>query len=157
VSQIEGRADIALDAGNFMAVVWEELEKADGGQTLDCWAPDGVYDVKFMRIEGRDALRDWLLKRNTAAAPTGRHVTSNLHFDFSDWEPKRELTVRGVMIHYSGPHDDLSVPHKPAGIYDFSFHMRRGGKLGWELLKTIYNPVFVELPPAVRAQMGQTS
>ncbi len=59
MSQIEGRADIALDVSNFIALLREDLERNGESQVDDFHAEDFLYEAGDLVLNGREAIRSW--------------------------------------------------------------------------------------------------
>ena len=149
----ETTADIAFEVGNFISRFWEDMEK--GNSLYDSLAEEAVYDVKQLRLEGRQAICDFEAQRSAAVKSVSRHLMSNLQFDFSAWTERKEVTVRGVMTFYGGVGTGVLPVELPMSIYDFSFEVRRGGKFGWLMVKTLFEPIFVKRDDSIERYAGQ--
>jgi hypothetical protein len=147
------RADIAMELANIIAMSFEELEKSDGGRLPELLAEACLYDAKLLRVEGRQAFKDYLAKRDPSVRAVSRHLFNNPCFDFSDWEGDGQVTVRGVMTHYAGSEVPAVIGH-PFGIYDCSFTLRRGGAFGWEFHSMLYSPVFMASEDVIKAYVS---
>jgi SnoaL-like domain len=136
------RATIALDVNTFVSKFWEEMEQENS--LFDYLDEAAVYDVKAIRLEGREAIVNWSSQRTSTVQSVARHLITNLQFDFADWAEGEAVTVRGVMTFYGAVGKGVLPVDLPMSIYDFTFEVRRGGKYGWLMVKTIFEPVFVK-------------
>jgi SnoaL-like domain len=137
-----GRADIALDISNFMARFWEEIEKNEGANTADYFEESGVFDSKIVCFKGRQEIRDWFAWRKDMKR-TARHLLSNIQYDFSAWDERKEVDVRAVMTHFGESGKGVLPIGPPIGIYDYRMLLRRGGPYEWSILILVNDPVFL--------------
>jgi len=137
-----GKADIVLDVSNFVTRLWEEIEKQEGNRAAEYFAEDGVFDSKMVCFRGQQEIRDWFLWRRDKVR-TARHLLSNFHFDFQNWETHREIEMRAVMTHYGADGKGVLPIGDPIGIYDHRMRAREGGVHGWTIHLLENDPVFL--------------
>ena len=152
MTEISGRADIALDVNNFVSRFWDDMEK--GRSLYDLLAEEAVYDVKQLRLEGREAIVAFEEKRVAAIKSVSRHLMNNLYFDFSVWADDQRVTVRGIMTFFGGVGEGVLPVELPMSIYDFSFEVRRGGVHGWLMVNALFDPIFVKQDEAITKYTG---
>jgi len=150
MTELARHADIALEVSNFIALLWEEIEKNEGNNAADFFTEDGVFDSKIVCFNGRQEIKEWFSWRRDMVR-TARHLITNLHFDFSAWHNKREVTVRSVMTHFGAAGKGVLPMTPPIGIYDQTLVVRQGGQRGWSIALLLNAPVFLaEDHPAKR-------
>lgn len=135
-------ADIATDVSGFLARYFLELGKYKSRDIGSFHTEDSVYDAGAVRLEGREEITSFSQKRATETNSVARHMLNNLSFDFSDWDAEKLVRITGLMSFYGGIGDGLLPLHLPLCIYDMEFEVVQGGKYGWLMKSTIYEPVF---------------
>src|SRR3974390_3479606 len=95
MSESTERAAIAFEVSNFIALYWEDGEKNNAKDMAAFISENSIYDAKVVRVEGRKQICECTQKRSAAVSSVGRHLMSNLYFDFSGWAERQEVTVRG--------------------------------------------------------------
>jgi len=148
------QAGVMLEVNNFLAMYWEEMEKGDGTGMPAFLTEDSLYDAKILRLEGRDKICAYSSQRAGSVKSEARHLMSNPFYDFSNLK-NGEVTVRAIMTHFGGIGEGILPTSIPMGIYDMVFILQRGGKHGWELSATLYEPIFLQ-EDAIKRYTGQS-
>ncbi|MFT3755700.1 MAG: nuclear transport factor 2 family protein [Pseudoxanthomonas sp.] len=154
MSEPADRANLALNISNFFALYWNELEREQGKNMAEFLSEDSVYQIPGARLEGRDKICAVSAQRAAAVATVGRHLLSNERFDFSRLESDQEVTVYGVMTFFGGLGTGMLPMQLPMALYDFEFGVRRGGKHGWLMTKTLYDTIFMRQDEEMKAYAG---